>query len=155
MRPRRFGAVFWLLLWIVAVTIWCAWFAPSAHSAELTWVDSCTKCELESGVEAYRLAATFPGHWLRFGLQGDSLFWRRGERIVLTLKDGSRVTSTLVLGVTPFDSHGRPIRLGIASQWLHQDALEQGHRGRGGLILAAFPDSAMTAQVKQVSLEAP
>jgi hypothetical protein len=125
---------------------------PQDRTAELRWVDSCDKCDLASPVEAYRLAASYRAKVYRFGLVPDSLYWPQGQRVVLTLKDSTRVSSVAVLGVGPMDMHGRPIRLGIASRWLRQDDLEQGHRGRGGLILAAFPDSALTAKVVAVSL---
>ena len=144
----------WAWFYIVLASAWILWaaFVRPAHSAELVWVDGCDKCSLDSGVEAYRLAASFPGRWLRFGLSGD-IYWTARQRIVLSLKDGRQVPSEAILGVGPMESHGRPIRLGLASRWLHQDELEQGHRGRGGLILACFPDSMMTSRIVGVHLE--
>lgn len=129
---------------ILAAAITCT----SPQGQTLTLLDPWRYSELQkfalehlpqSSGQAFRIAAAsqVSHSWFRIGAAWDStVVWPKGQTVVLTLKDGSRIKAStlLAVGVQP---ESRPIYLGLNYRSLDPSELEH-ERGHKVFLLAAF-----------------
>ena len=80
-----------------------------------------------------------PGYWVKVLLSADTAFvWPRGQGLVLTLADSSRIVATDVLVQPPPPMCRQVFRLGIESFLVQPDQLQKQRGGRAVMLYARF-----------------